>query len=449
MLESLTEAGNTGRLGAWILEIAAVPDGWRVRKVTASNPVEGLYRLELNATKQFHAKDLVVKAEDLELRLPAGEVFVAEAGGGYAAAVLMGRGSLRGINPGRPGAEARSLYCGHDELRTTFQTAFVRLSPGDAGQTLPADQLIARPRAVGLRPRAVFDEGISKSFAVDLADLSRDSWSLLPTTGDFLVEIATSKFGTLTYAHASNDEEDISLFDRFHKRNISVYTSAARLATRGPSYNEDDGAEYDVQDYQVDNTFLPDRSWMEGRTRLTVKVRAYALSALTIRLAESLVVQSVSSENFGRLLALRVRGQNSLVEPGGAGERHAGGLCRRVRRGLGGGAAGGRATREHSRAIGRPARQHRNRRPRARAALRLQQPRRVVCAESGQRLRHGDDPPHSALELLGRVQRRARRGVARVAQGWRGWDAGAQALRVRGHRADPVSRLRHLTLREH
>ena len=31
VLEALTEAGNTGRLGTWILEIAPVPDGWRVR----------------------------------------------------------------------------------------------------------------------------------------------------------------------------------------------------------------------------------------------------------------------------------------------------------------------------------------------------------------------------------------------------------------------------------
>ena len=257
-----------------------------------------------------------MKAEDLELRLPAGEVFVAEAG-----RRIRGGRAHRSRRDGLPSGARGRTPPGRAVLRPrrapgrTFQTAFVRLSPGDAGQTLPADQLIAATvePSVFARAREVFDEGVSKSFAVDLADLSRDSWSLLPTTGDFLAEIATSKFGTLTYAHASNDEEDISLFDRFHKRNISVYTSAARLATRGPSYNEDDGAEYDVQDYQVDNTFLPDRSWMEGRTKLTVKVRAYALSALTIRLAESLAVQSVSSENFGRLLALRVRGQNSLV----------------------------------------------------------------------------------------------------------------------------------------
>ena len=450
VLEALTEADNTGRLGTWILEIAPMPDGWRVRKVTASNPVEGLYRLELNSTKQFHAKDFVVKAEDLELRLPAGEVFVAEAGGGYAAAVLIGRGEM--VFHPAPEAERRqvALYCGRDELRTTFQTAFVRLSPGDAAQTLPSDHLVAATvePSVFARAREVFAEGVSKSFAVDLADLSRDSWSLLPTTGDFLAEIATSKFGTLTYAHASNDEEDISLFDRLHKRNISVYTSAARLATRGPSYNEDDGAEYDVQDYQVDNTFQPDRSWMEGRTKLTVKVRAYALSALTIRLAESLAVQSVSSENFGRLLALRVRGQNSLVVNLPAPVSRGDVLVMTVR--YAGRLEPQGVERENIRVqSGRPARQPCHRRPRARTALRLQQPRRVVRAESGERLRHRDDSPHRAHELLGRVQRRACRGVACVAQGRRGRDAGAQALRLRGHGANPVSRLRHLTFREH
>jgi hypothetical protein len=315
VFEVLTESGISGRLGTWIIEIGQTSDGWRVRKASATSPVEGLYRLQLDRTKQFHAKDLVVRAEDLELRLPAGEVFVAEAGGRYTALVLVGRGEM--IFHPAPETERRqvALYCGHEELRTMFQTAFVRMSPGDADSTLPADHLIAAPvePSVFDRAREVFNEQVSKSFSVDLADLSRESWSLLPTTGDFLAEIATAKLGILTYAHASNDAEDISLFDRAHKRNISVYTSAARLATRGPHYNEDDSSEYDVQDYQVDNSFQPERDWMEGETKLTVRIRAYALSALTIRLAEPLVVQSVSSDLFGRLLALRVRGQNSIV----------------------------------------------------------------------------------------------------------------------------------------
>ena len=237
VLEALTEAGNTGRLGTWILEIAPVPDGWRVRKVTASNPVEGLYRLELNATKQFHAKDLVVKAEDLELRLPAGEVFVAEAGGGTQRPCSSVAARWSFIRRPRPnGARSRSTAAAMSSGRRSRPRSSAS-APVTHGQTLPAEQLSPRPssrRSSPARERCSTKVSPSRSPSIS-ADLSRDSWSLLPTTGDFLAEIATSKFGTLTYAHASNDEEDISLFDRLHKRNISVYTSAARLATRGPS----------------------------------------------------------------------------------------------------------------------------------------------------------------------------------------------------------------------
>ena len=314
LVEVLAESGNSGRLGTWVLEVLQTSSGWRIRKVTASNPIDGLYRLELDHARQFRAKDLVVRSEDLELRLPTGDVFVADAGG-VTAAVLIGRGEM--VFHPAPETERRqiALYCGKEELRTLFQTAFIRLNPGDATSVLSANHLTAVPveEPVFARAREVFTEQLPKSFGVDLAELSRDSWSLLPTNGNFLAEIATSRFGTLTYANTGNDAEDITLFDRVRKRNISVYMSAARLATRGPHYNEDDGTEYDVQDYQVDNSFQPDRVWMEGRTKLTIKIRAYALSALNIHLAEPLAVQSVTSESLGRLLALRVRGQNSLV----------------------------------------------------------------------------------------------------------------------------------------
>ncbi len=127
------------------------------------------------------------------------------------------------------------------------------------------------------------------------------------------MEVRTRKYGTLTYAHDGGDQEDISLFDRARRRNLAIYSSKSKLATRGPFFDEDDDAEIDVLDCNVETTFVPDRFWMEGRTRLRVRVRTYALSALTLRLAERLVVRSVSSDLHGRLLHIRVRNQNSLV----------------------------------------------------------------------------------------------------------------------------------------
>ena len=103
------------------------------------------------------------------------------------------------------------------------------------------------------------------------------------------------------------------MFDRARRRNLAIYSSRSKLSTRGPFFDEDTDAEIDVLDYNVDTTFVPERFWMEGRTRLRVRVRSYTLSALTLRLAERLVVRSVIGDLHGRLLHIRVRNQNSFV----------------------------------------------------------------------------------------------------------------------------------------
>ena len=316
MAEALVEAGSEGRLATWTLEMAPAPDGsWRLTKATTSGMVDGLFHLELDPTRAFRAHDLVVLAEDFELRLPAGDVFVAMAGGRVSAAVLMGRGTMT-FRP-TPDTERRQveLYCGREALTAQFNWAFLRLSPGEAETRLPAEHLTPSNVDKGMLSRAseVFAEQLPKSFGVELGDLSRLPWSLAPTPGDFLAEVGTGKYGTLTYANADNDQEDITVFDREHHRNIAVYMSAARRASQSQVYNEDDSTEYDVQDYQVDNAFIPERFWMEGRTTLKIRVRAYALSALTFKLAEPLFVRSVTSDQYGRLLALRVRGQSGVV----------------------------------------------------------------------------------------------------------------------------------------
>jgi len=94
----------TGRNAIWFirnailersLELPAVLDpGWEITGATTLSVVEGLYRFSLSAERQFKAHDLVVRSEDLELRLPDGFVFVAETGGRISAAVLVGRGEM-------------------------------------------------------------------------------------------------------------------------------------------------------------------------------------------------------------------------------------------------------------------------------------------------------------------------------------------------------------------
>ena len=207
------------------------------------------------------------------------------------------------------------IFSGSETLTALFGAAFVRMHPADIETRVDVSVLRpmpADPRQVK-RAQDVFASEAPKSFNIDLRDLSPETWYILPQSGDFLAEVRTNKFGTLTYSRSGGNAEDVTLFDRARKRAISLYASPATLAIRGRTYNEDDLRTYDVVDYNVDTVVYPERQFIEGRTHVTLRVQADAAATLTMRLAEPLAVTSVVSSEFGRLLFFRIRHDDSLI----------------------------------------------------------------------------------------------------------------------------------------
>jgi len=322
MVEIFTERGNRARIETWRLDIRRVPtdaseDEWRIDGQQSLSSIEGLSRLSLNPAKAYRARNLVVRSDDLEIRLADGYVFLAETNEGPTAAVLLPVDG--GTLTFRPAPEAEReqvrIYAGTDTIDARFDGVFLRFSPSDFSARIPADALTeTEPDAALLRRAdALFREDVAKSYGLDLADLSRETWSLPPSAGDILAELHTRRFQTLTYSKSSNDPEDISLFDRRRHRNISVYASAERLAAGVGRFDEDARAAYEISRYELDVSFDPDRLWLDGRALLRLRVRADAINSLTLRLAENLTIRSVYSSDFGRLLSLRVRGQNNVI----------------------------------------------------------------------------------------------------------------------------------------
>jgi hypothetical protein len=315
LLEIFWERATEGRLGTWSVDVAQVEEGWRIASAASLASVSGLYRLSLNTAKQFDVRNLSVQAPDLTLALPMGSAFVAETPDGVTAVVLVGRGTMRFAPPEPAERTQVKIFSGDDVLSTSFDAAFVRVRPEDFSQRFPSAALIARapdPRDAD-RAREIFEEYVGRTLQINLTDLSPDRWSITPQAGDFIAEVRTDGFGSLTYSRARGDAEDVTVFDRKKRRNISVYASAEKLATRGRFYNEDDLVDYDILEYQLDATILPEREIVQGTARLKLKVRAAAVATINLRLAEQLAVAGVSSPDFGRLLHLRVVNQNSLL----------------------------------------------------------------------------------------------------------------------------------------
>ena len=318
LIEVLVEYGGEATITTWRVDIvpdSSLPAGRRIVEMEQLTIVNGLYKLGLNRLKQYDVRNLTVHGTDLTLHVAAGTAFVAETREGPTAVVLLGRGQMR-FAPSDPAERTQvRIFGGDAALAAEFDAVFLRVRPAEFHDTVPAAALTAVPVNGNEFRRAteLFDDYVGQTFNLDLRDLSRERWSLIPTVGDLLAEVRTRRFGSLTYARSTKDAEDISLFDRRRRRNIAMYASPQKLASRGRFYGEDELVEYNILRHQLDIAFTPDRSWVEGIANMDLQVRAHALASITLRLAEPLTVRNVSAPQFGRLLHLRVVGQNSII----------------------------------------------------------------------------------------------------------------------------------------
>jgi hypothetical protein len=322
LLEIFAARGSESRVFTWQLELSTVagadgsdPAAWRVVRLDRLSIVTGLFRLALDASQQYDVRNLTVKAPDLTLQMATGTAFMASTPEGPTAIVLLGRGQLAFTPTDLAERTQVRIFSGDERLAGDFDAAFIRLRPSDFAASFADGSLTRRPAAPAdaRRAAAYFDDYIGRSLHLDLADLSRDRWSLVPQSGDVIAEIRTRRFGDLTYARAQSDAEDISFFDRRRRKNIAIYASQDKLASRGRFYSEDDLLDYDVLSYELEADFSPERLWLDGRASLSLRMLAPVSSSITLRIAETLVVRSVSAPGFGRLMHLRVVGQNAVI----------------------------------------------------------------------------------------------------------------------------------------
>ena len=315
VVDVFVEFGQRGREATWRLDVLRLGGVWQIFDAERLTVVERLYRISLDGTRQFSALNLTIGVEDLDIVFETGRVFLVSSDAGATGVVLAGRGEMR-FHP-RPATEKGQvkIFCGSETLVAPFTTAFIRMDPSDFDRLVPADRLTEVPVDPSdlRRAASVFKEEFSKSYHLGLGDLSSDLWSILPGAGNFVAEVHTRRYGTLTYARSKNEPEDITLFDRQRHRNIAVYASEETLGRRGRSYNEDDLREYDVEDYKIDLAVSPGRRWLDGVATVRMRATTDGMSTVQLRLSDSLVVRSITSDRFGRLFGFRVNNQNIVV----------------------------------------------------------------------------------------------------------------------------------------
>ena len=273
------ETARTARIVTARLDVRRAPgdqapDAWRIISAQVATVVEGLHRLVLSETTQFSVRDLAVRSEDLLIQFSHGTAVPVESEPGFTGFVIVGSGQVT-FSP-KPPAERDQvrLFGGAEALAALLEAVFVRFNPSDGATRELLAGLTAQPpdARVTKRARDLFEDDAPRSFSLDLGDLSRDLWYVIPPPGDFFAELHTRGHGHLTYARSFNEAEDVSFFERARGRDIARYASAKKLERRGLHYNEDDLADIQVLDYDIDATVDPAREFIDARARLKIKV---------------------------------------------------------------------------------------------------------------------------------------------------------------------------------
>jgi hypothetical protein len=319
IIEFFIETAGKARILTAGMDIRRPPGGdiesWRFVGAEGLTSVEGLYKIRVNTTRPLAARNLEITSEDLVIALQEGTVYLVECDEGVTGLVLIGRGEMR-FSPTSDAERGQvKLFSGSDTLTSPFEEAYIRLSPSDYEKRVTTSSLspATAQERIARRALEVFARESNRSFNVDLQDLSSEAWHLLPPSDDFLAEVDTRRFDGLTYTRSSAQAEDVTLFRRKDRRTIALYPSVAKLAARGRFYSDDALRDYDVLDYSIDASVDPERQTIQGRARLAIRVRSTALSNVFLRLNEALTVTGVTSVEYGRLLYLRIRGQNNVL----------------------------------------------------------------------------------------------------------------------------------------
>jgi hypothetical protein len=313
-VDSLVESGRNGRVGTLLLSLSRRGTDWKISGLTVLTTVRGLYRLALNPLKQYTVANLSLNAEDFELHVPTGSAFLAETDAGVTAIVILGRGRMTfAPTPASEQGQVR-IFSGDVKHDASFSWLFLRAHPAEFDQRL--DVSTFRSRDVDARDfrraDAVFQENLPLSYGIDLADLSRERWSVIPKFGDLVAEMQTDR-ARLAYMRSVSDAEDIRFIDRSRSRTIALYASKERLAARGAFFSDEDHTDFDIIHYDIDASFDPRREWIEGKATLMITARRGPISSVVLSLAEPLTVRAVTSRKLGYLMALRVSGQNDII----------------------------------------------------------------------------------------------------------------------------------------
>jgi hypothetical protein len=276
----------------WELRLERSGGGWLIADKLVRGDLGLLYKIKLPSDRVELASRVEISHQDISLTFTDALVFYDNIPGLETALLVMGPGlvSYRPSDP-KEGHQLELAYRTR-KLQQKIEYAFCRFSDSFFKENIriernEASRPVVLSEAVKSRAAALFDKHYPRFFTV-VSSLGRQRFSFLPQGEEAILEFQTTRKKEFSYIFAPFAQEEIHFIEQPKQKLINLYSPREQGAGKNMfiSFQE----KFDVQHYDLEVRFWPQRTWLSVRARVFVLSNRDSLDSLKLRLNRDLEI---------------------------------------------------------------------------------------------------------------------------------------------------------------
>ncbi|MBM3292947.1 MAG: hypothetical protein FJY82_00320 [Candidatus Aminicenantes bacterium] len=295
-LQVLYENPTSAMFETWQLGLKRTEAGLVIGSKDVAGNITTLYKLRMPSGRTERARRVEISHQDIVLTFENAWVVRGNIPETETALLILGPGRLRFAPSSAVERHQLDLRFKSSVLEDRLESAYLRFSPAFFKDRIriepdPGPAPMALPEPEAKKARALFDKFYPGSFTVENS-MTDELLTFIPQGDQVVFEFKTAARGDMAYIFSPFSEEEIHFLRRKPDQIISLY-SPETPAGEGRRMFVSFGQKFDVESYEIDLDFQPERMYLSARAKIEASARVGPLDSLQFNFNSGLEIVRV------------------------------------------------------------------------------------------------------------------------------------------------------------
>lgn len=285
----LYQNNDSAMLEMWHVWLREAEGRWLIARKDVTGNITALYKIRIPSGRAGLAARVEVRHQDVQIVFENAWVFYDNIPDLETALVVVGRGHLKFSPSSDVERHQLELRYKKPEIEDDLESVYLRFSDSYFKSNItiePAPGETPVPPAMVNRAAALFAKGYPTSFTIENS-LTGGLMSFAPRGRQVVFEMNGRTTGATTYIFSPFTEDQIHVIHNNPDQIINLYTPD-QPSEGGKEFFISFGEKFDIQRYDLDVNFQPEKFFLSARARVTLAAQFDAVDSLEFNFHPSL-----------------------------------------------------------------------------------------------------------------------------------------------------------------